>query len=263
VSERLRSLREERQDKQEQKEALTEALEETMSLDDEVEAVEDELKAAEEALNEAQQTLGMLNERLEQAQRDQDALDDAREELDACTNDRQLYKHLRGVFGKHGIPSLIIEETLPEIEERANRILDRLTDGRMRVRLETLKEKKSGGTKETLDIIITDEQGVPRPYETFSGGESFRVNFALRVALAQLLADRSGVRVRTLVIDEGFGTQDETGIQRLVEAIQAIREDIAKILVITHLQRLKQAFPVRIEVEKDPAIGSTFEVVGG
>jgi exonuclease SbcC len=263
VSERLRSLREERQDKQEQKEALTEALEETMSLDDEVEAVEDELKAAEEALNEAQQTLGMLNERLEQAQRDQDALDDAREELDACTNDRQLYKHLRGVFGKHGIPSLIIEETLPEIEERANRILDRLTDGRMRVRLETLKEKKSGGTKETLDIIITDEQGVPRPYETFSGGESFRVNFALRVALAQLLADRSGVRVRTLVIDEGFGTQDETGIQRLVEAIQAIREDFAKILVITHLQRLKQAFPVRIEVEKDPAIGSTFEVVGG
>ena len=132
----------------------------------------------------------------------------------------------------------------------------------MHVRLDTLKEKKSGGTKETLEIIITDEQGVPRPYETFSGGESFRVNFALRVALAQLLAERSGVRVRTLVIDEGFGTQDEEGIERLVEAIQSIREDFAKVLVITHLERLKQAFPVRIEVEKDPATGSTFELVG-
>jgi len=65
------------------------------------------------------------------------------------------------------------------------------------------------------------------------------------------------------VIDEGFGTQDEEGIERLVEAIQSIREDFAKVLVITHLERLKQAFPVRIEVEKDPATGSTFELVRG
>jgi exonuclease SbcC len=68
--------------------------------------------------------------------------------------------------------------------------------------------------------------------------------------------------VRTLVIDEGFGTQDEEGIERLVEAIQQIRQDFSKILVITHLPRLKEAFPVRIEVEKDPVVGSTFEVVG-
>ena len=262
AADRIESLREERQKERERLSDLKEALEAKPALDEEVGTIEEELATAEDALNEAQQTLGMLNERLEQAQRDQEALADAKDQLEDCKTDRQLYKHLRTVFGKHGIPSLIIEETLPEIEERVNRILDRLTDGRMHIRLETLKEKKSGGTKETLDIIITDEQGVPRPYETFSGGESFRVNFALRVALAQLLADRSGVRVRTLVIDEGFGTQDETGIERLVEAIQAIREDFAKILVITHLQRLKQAFPVRIEVEKDPAIGSTFEVVG-
>ncbi len=262
VRDQIEALKEERQDKREEIETLNDALEKKASLDEEVESVEKELEAAEESLTDAQQTLGMLSERLDQAQRDREDLEEARDTLEACKDDRQLYKHLRTVFGKHGIPSLIIEETLPEIEERANRILDRLTDGRMHVRLETLKEKKSGGTKETLDIIITDEQGVPRPYETYSGGESFRVNFALRVALAQLLADRSGVRVRTLVIDEGFGTQDETGIERLVEAIQAIRDDFAKIIVITHLQRLKQAFPVRIEVEKDPAIGSTFEVVG-
>ena len=157
---------------------------------------------------------------------------------------------------------MLFRSTLPEIEERANVLLDRLTDGKMHVRLETLRDKKTGGTKETLEIIITDEQGVPRPYETFSGGESFRVNFALRLALAQLLAERSGVRVRTLVIDEGFGTQDREGIERLVESIQAVREDFAKIIVITHLQELKQAFPVRIEVEKDPVTGSSFDLIG-
>ncbi len=262
IDERVAALREEQEEKTEHLAELREKLSTTDALDDRIAEVETEIEAAESDANEARQRLGMLDERLEQAERDQNALDEAREQLADCKKDRRLYKHLRGAFGKHGIPSLIIEETLPEIEERANTILGRLTDGRMHVRLETLKEKKSGGTKETLDIIITDEQGVPRPYETFSGGESFRVNFALRVALAQLLAERSGVRVRTLVIDEGFGTQDEDGIERLVEAIQVIREDFAKILVITHLPRLKDAFPVRIEVEKDPVIGSTFDLVG-
>jgi exonuclease SbcC len=174
-----------------------------------------------------------------------------------------LYGKLRRAFGRDGIPSLIIEQTLPEIEAKANELLERLTEGKMNVRLETLRDKKTGGTKETLEIIITDEQGVPRPYETFSGGEAFRVNFALRIALSQLLAERNGVKIRTLGIDEGFGTQDEQGIQNMIEAIQVIQDDFDKILVITHLSRLKEAFPVRIEVEKDPVMGSQFMVIEG
>ena len=83
-----------------------------------------------------------------------------------------------------------------------------------------------------------------------------------RIALAQLLAERNGVRIRTLVVDEGFGTQDKQGIQNLIEAIQSIREDFSKILVITHLDEMKEAFPVRIEVQKHPGIGSTYEILG-
>lgn len=205
---------------------------------------------------------GELNARLEQFASDREALERARARLQEAERERGLYRHLRTVFGKNGIPSLIIEETLPEIEQRANALLDRLSDGRMHVRLETLKDKKTGGTRETLDIIITDEQGAARPYETFSGGEAFRVNFALRIALSQLLAERKGVRIRTLGIDEGFGTQDEQGIESMIDAIQTIKDDFDKILVITHLDRLKEAFPVRIEVEKHPVQGSRFQVLG-
>ncbi|PSQ78136.1 MAG: SMC family ATPase [Bacteroidetes bacterium QH_6_63_17] len=262
IQDRLEEAEAEKADLEETLAECESALDQKPEVVERQQAVSERVEAEEETLNELQQRLGKLEAQLEQAEADREALSDAKEERAEAAAERQRYKHLRAAFGKHGIPSLIIEETLPDIEERANRILDRLTDGRMHVRLDTLKEKKSGGTKETLEIIITDEHGVPRPYETYSGGESFRVNFALRVALAQLLADRSGVRVRTLVIDEGFGTQDEAGIERLVEAIQAIRDDFAKILVITHLERLKRAFPVRIEVEKDPSAGSTFELVG-
>jgi exonuclease SbcC len=262
IQDRLEEARAETEDLEETLDECESALERKPEVVEQQRAVSEQVEAEEETLNELQQRLGKLDAQLEQAEANREALADAKDEREEAAAERGRCKHLRAAFGKHGIPSLIIEETLPDIEERANRILDRLTDGRMHVRLDTLKEKKSGGTKETLEIIITDEHGVPRPYETYSGGESFRVNFALRVALAQLLSERGGVRVRTLVIDEGFGTQDEAGIERLVEAIQVIREDFAKILVITHLERLKRAFPVRIEVEKEPSVGSTFELVG-
>ena len=263
IRERIAAENEQREELQATLQELREALDGKSDLEDRQEEKAEEVSEAESTLNDMQKRLGMLDERLEQARKDRASLKTSRQKRDEARKQKRLYKHLKQAFSKHGIPSLIIEETLPEIEERANVLLDQLTDGKMHVRLETLKDKKTGGTKETLEIIITDEQGVPRPYETFSGGESFRVNFALRLALSQLLAERSGVRVRTLVIDEGFGTQDQEGIERLVESIQTVREDFAKILVITHLQQLKQAFPVRIEVEKDPVTGSTFEMIGG
>ena len=262
LHEKIEAAKEEKADLQDTLDALEADLDAADDVEAELNAKTQEIQEAEATLNDLQQTLGKLSARLETAAENQKKRKAAKERHADAKQQRALYKHLRTAFGKNGIPSLIIEETLPDIEERANALLDRLTDGKMHVRLETLRDKKTGGTKETLEIIITDERGVARPYETFSGGESFRVNFALRLALAQLLAERSGVRVRTLVIDEGFGTQDEEGIERLVESIQAVREDFAKILVITHLERLKQAFPVRIEVEKDPTTGSSFELVG-
>ena len=262
ASDRIAEAQQERASLKEKHEALHEALEEKPALEEKQHAKAEERRRHEETMSDLQSRRGQLEERLEQAERDREALDAAREAHREAERERGLYKHLKRAFGKHGIPSLIIEETLPDIEERANRLLDRLTNGQMHISLETLRDKQSGGTTETLEINISDAQGATRAYETYSGGEGFRVNFALRIALAQLMAERSGVRVRTLVIDEGFGTQDEEGIQNLVEAIQTVQDDFDKILVITHLEELKNAFPVRIEVEKDPALGSTFEVNG-
>ncbi|MDT7857004.1 SMC family ATPase [Rubrivirga sp. S365] len=214
-------------------------------------------------LADARTRRGALSERLDRAARDRERLTATRKELREAKKERALYGHLKRAFGKHGIPSLIIEETLPEIEARANDLLERLSGGRTRVALETLKDKKTGGgTKETLDIKITDSQSVARSYETFSGGEAFRVNFALRIALSQMLAERAGTQIRTLVIDEGFGTQDAEGLQSLIGAIREIQDDFDTILVITHLDEIKAAFPVRIEVRKEPVTGSTFDVVG-
>ena len=207
-----------------------------------------------------------LDELQVQASRARLALGAAQQKLDYCrsliaerarrADDRQrlaegkaILDELRLAFGKKGIQAMIIEAAIPEIEFEANRLLSRMTDSRMHVRMETQRETLRGDNVETLDINIADELGT-RPYDLYSGGEAFRVNFAIRIALSKLLARRAGAQLQTLVIDEGFGTQDAEGRERLVEAITSIQDDFARILVITHIEELKDAFPVRIEVTK-------------
>jgi len=138
---------------------------------------------------------------------------------------------------------------IPDIENEANRILGRMTDNRMALKIESQKLRKTGEVAETLDINISDEAGT-RNYEMYSGGEAFRIDFALRIALAKLLAHRSGAPLPTLIVDEGFGTQDNVGRERIIEVIRAIEPLFDKILVITHMDEVKEAFPVRIEVQK-------------
>lgn len=168
------------------------------------------------------------------------------------------FEALREAFSKRGVPAMIIETVVPDLERSANELLNRMTDGRLHVRIETQREIKSGELREALDIIISDELG-SRPYELYSGGEAFRINFAIRIALSQLLANRAGAQLRSLFMDEGFGTQDERGREQLVEAINSIQDDFDRILVITHIEELKEAFPTRIEVRKTPQ-GSQFSL---
>jgi exonuclease SbcC len=182
--------------------------------------------------------------------------------LENVKQELEYLKTLERAFGKDGVPSLIIEQALPEIEDEANRILAELSNYDLSIELRTQKDYKDNSRKdkiETLSIIISDPVG-KREYEMFSGGEAFRVNFAIRLALSRLLTKRAGARMQMLVIDEGFGSQDTEGRQRLIDVIEQIQHNFANILVITHLEELKDVFPARIEVEKT-VNGSQLKVI--
>jgi exonuclease SbcC len=214
---------------------------------------------AERTLFALQEQENALNQQVGAARQRVAILDDLRVRRSELETSRQSlavsighHKMLERAFGRDGVPALLIEQSLPELESRANEILDRLSDGRMSVHFVTqagYRDKKRQDLRETLDIQISDGAG-SREYEMYSGGEAFRVNFAIRMALSQVLAGRKGARLQTLIIDEGFGSQDEQGRQRLIETINLVRHDFAKILLITHLEELKDAFPTRIEVVK-------------
>ena len=171
--------------------------------------------------------------------------------IQTFVSDKKYYEILEKAFSKNGIQVAIIETIVPEIEKEANRILNKLTENQMHIALKTQREKVStSGLKETLDVVIADNVGT-RNYELYSGGEAFKIDFSLRLALSRLLANRAGARLQTLIIDEGFGSQDSAGKERLIEVIRSIQNEFELILVVTHLDELKESFPVQIQVIKE------------
>jgi exonuclease SbcC len=237
---------------------LAEELRELPQAQARVEQSERLLRERQEALQNAQKDLGEKQGYMRRAQADADKLERLADEERALIERHGVFAELAEAFGKKGVQAMLIDTAIPQIEDEANRLLGRMTDNQMHLSLDTQRDTKKGDTVETLEIRISDALGT-RAYDAFSGGEAMRVNFAVRIALSRLLARRAGARLETLVIDEGFGTLDANGRERMVEAITSVQEDFRRIIVITHIDELKERFPAQIEITKTPA-GSVWEL---
>jgi exonuclease SbcC len=232
---------------------LIQALEQTPDLTNHIQAIEHQIQRQRQQLDEHLAHLGRLQQQqqhLETLSTQHSALST---DLKTARQQSRIYQELAQAFGKNGIQALMIENVLPQLEATTNQILSRLSANQLHVQFVTQRNRKSktpsAKAMETLDILIADAHGT-RPYETYSGGEAFRVNFAIRLALARLLSQRSGTALQMLIVDEGFGTQDQEGCDRLIAAINAIASEFACILTITHMPHFREAFQARIEVTK-------------
>ena len=210
---------------------------------------EEDYQASLQKERQVRDSLAALQERLRQLAELEISKREKTRLLQEALNEEGVYKELAEAFSKKGIQALLIEQALPEIEIEANRLLAKITDNRMSLRLESQRETRKGDTIETLDIKIADELGT-RNYEMYSGGEAFRIDLALRIALSMLLVRQAGASLPILIIDEGFGTQDSSAREKLVEAINSIQDDFEKIIVITHLEEMKDKFETLINVTK-------------
>lgn len=205
--------------------------------------------AAETALSEK---IGSLREKNKQLDELQSRLASDEKLLANATEKEGIYGQLVEAFGKKGVPGMLIEQAIPEIVSEADRLLSLMTDNRMHIKLDLQPQNRKGDIQESFDILIADEIGT-RNYQMYSGGEAFRIDLALRIAISRLIA---GTGLTTLIIDEGFGTQDAEGLEHVIGAIQSIQNEFKLILVITHIEEFKDVFPNRIDIFKGPE-GST------
>lgn len=225
-----------------------------------IQSIEAKIAQRRQELDNCFAILGGLERQLSQLDNIRSQLATKQQQLQEYKQQQRIYEELSKAFGKNGIQALIIENILPQLEVETNQILSRLSNNQFHVQFITQKATKSSTKSkkaniknakfiDTLDIAIGDATGT-RAYETYSGGEAFRINFSIRLALAKLLSQRAGTPLQMLIVDEGFGTQDPEGCDRLIAAINAIASDFACILTVTHMPQFREAFQTRIEVRK-------------
>jgi exonuclease SbcC len=121
-------------------------------------------------------------------------------------------------------------------------------------------ENKRG--KWGLDLGVEDTvTGTRRPTAGLSGGELFQASLALALGLADAVMNQSaGVRVDALFIDEGFGSLDETSVERAIDLLDELRDRGAMVGVITHVPALLDALPLGVRVvEATNGQGSTIQ----
>ncbi len=250
-------------------ERLARATQERRRLEDEAdglrrelagrEAVEEKLQAMRGEEAAARHELGAARQRLAACQALQQQRADKLKRKQTLEMEKGIYAELAEAFSFSGVPALMIDAALAEIEAEANRLLAVITDSGLQVSFRAEDQAKAGEPREDLQLQTSDEAG-PRLYQDYSEREHFQVAFAIRIALSKMLVRGRGAQLQTLVIDEGVGASDTRGRQWLVEAIKAVEDDFARVLVIPQAAGLETWFPTQIQVTKG-ADGATVRVL--
>ena len=200
--------------------------------------------------------ISVLKDRLKMIAEAEDSVNELKDEQHNLELEKTDYESLVTAFGKSGIQSLIIENTLPDIENEINDILDKLTSGKISISFITQKQAKTKKTAiDTLDIIVHDN-GIDRKYESFSGGEKFRIDFSCHVGISKFLTKRADATIDMFILDEGLASQDINARTIFVDSIKMLSDKFKKILIITHIDTIKEAFDNKMFVTKDPILGS-------
>jgi exonuclease SbcC len=232
------------------------------------EKLESERKNTSTSLSRIREEKGRSQESIKHLKNQLVQIGSAREEIEriahqiaAQTEAIAVYEILENAFDKDGIPTEILKNLVPEVEEDASRILYDLSDGEMRISFQFGRETKTGTQTDQLVMEAEDDTG-HHPVTRFSGGERMRINLALRLGISEVIARRSGYKgkIETLIIDEGLSALDEGGRQATFEILRQLRQRFRKILVISHLDDVKDAFETKLIVSKSATGQSIAEI---
>lgn len=207
-----------------------------------------ELKELQSDQNRLFDSRGALTNQLNTLTLDKEKHDSLSAELAPQAKELVKWQTLVKAFGKNGIPALIIENAIPELERISNDILSQMSGGANSLQFITQRDAKSKDSMiETLDILVRDWAGT-RPFESFSGGEQTRISLAIRFALSELLANRAGSKVEFIVGDEILSDQSPEFREMTIEAIKNMAGRFKKILVISHIPEIQGAFDQQITI---------------
>ncbi len=169
----------------------------------------------------------------------------------------QRIKELADVCAGNGptrrsLESWVLAAHLRDVVELANKHLAPMSSGRYELVVADAPDDRR--REAGLDLTVLDARsGKARPVASLSGGETFQASLALALGLADVVsANRGGVQIDALFVDEGFGSLDAESLDHAIDVLDGLRSRGSLVGVITHVEAMKQALQVGIVVERDP-----------
>ena len=149
---------------------------------------------------------------------------------------------------------------LEEVLAAANPRLTAISSGRYE--LASVPDDGTASRKSGLGLAIIDhDTDAMRSPRTLSGGETFYTSLALALGLADVVsAEAGGVELRTMFIDEGFGSLDSHTLSLVMAQLQALRSAGRTVGVISHVEEMATQIADQIQVRPLPEGGSTLRV---
>jgi exonuclease SbcC len=221
--------------------ALALSEEEFVMLRDHHAAAAAELHAATLSSMNAGSEMALARAALDRAVAARTELERIEKKLEALEQDKQLHDELHRAYSD--LRTDLNFAMRPELSELASAFLTELSDARY--------------TELELDDkyrIVVLEEGVPKP--VISGGEEDMANLVLRLAISQMIAERAGQAFSLLVLDEIFGSLDETRRRHVVELLRGLQDRFEQVIVITHIESVRDGLDQVLEVRYDENTGA-------
>lgn len=178
--------------------------------------------------------------------------------LNALQQQLVVYPLVIQAFSSSGIPNLVIQNVLDDLQIEANNLLSQLKPG-IQLSFAIQKTKTDGVEADTLDIYYL-VNGKKRYYEQLSGGMQLAVSFSLKLGLSFLLQKMAGVEIKLLLLDELDQSLDKASVNTFADIVKFFANEYT-VLVITHNNDLKDKFSSAILVEQNSDMVSTASVV--
>ncbi|MCQ2519849.1 MAG: SMC family ATPase [Lachnospiraceae bacterium] len=183
------------------------------------------------------------------------------EKANLAETDLSFAKKLRGDSGT-GLQRYVLGIMFSSVITAANKMLEMVHGGRYQ--LFRTDDKAQGSNKRGLELKVYDKYSAEhdgRFVSTLSGGEKFLTSLALSIGMSSV-AQKSGIRIEALFIDEGFGSLDEDSIEDAMAVLESIQKASGLVGIISHVQLLQERIPIKLRV-KELGQGSTIEQTVG
>ncbi len=217
--------------------------------------LKEKLSATEAQFQQLQQQIGKITQQLEDNDSRKAQGKSLVEKMDIQQKEYSRWAKLKDIIGAADgkvFRAFAQGLTLKKLSELANRHLLQL-NGRYLIH-------KPNDRDLALEIIDQHQANNIRSIHTLSGGESFLVSLALALGLSDLAGRNT--QIKSLFIDEGFGTLDESALDLAIATLENLQSKGKRIGVISHVAALKERIGTQIQVQKRGSGFSSLNIVG-